>query len=274
LFVFTKLSTILFGSKIKILSDIAMIKKIKLKKSHLLLFLLIILFFVIGWVRFELMVDDPKGEENVVKKVYYQVARVIVPIHPAIKLEVPYHRQERSLSCEVASLLMALKYRGINVTESELIAQLPISDPGPRSKNNIWGDPNLGFVGNINGSMPNTGYGVYEQPIYDLANKFRPAKIITNTSINNLLTELTNHNPVVVWGVVGKGKDISWKTPAGQLIDAKLDEHARTLIGFTGQSDNPQLMILLDPIYGEIRLKVADFMKNWSVLDKRAVVIY
>jgi len=246
------------------------------KKTKNLLFSAVLTVFIIFtvWVVFELTLDDPKGEENAVKEIYYQAVRVIVPIKPAIKLAVPYHHQEHNLSCEVASLLMALNYKGANLTENQLIGQLPVSDPGPRSKDNIWGDPNLGFVGNIDGSMPNTGYGVYEQPIYDLAVKYRTAKIITGATVNDLITELSNHNPVVVWGVVGKGKDISWKTASGQVIDAKLDEHARTLIGFTGQSDNPQLMIILDPIYGEIRLTVADFLKNWGVLDKRAVVIY
>jgi len=53
-------------------------------------------------------------------------------------------------------LYLCAKISGVNVTENELIAQLPTSDPGPRNTGNIWGDPELGFVGNINGSMPNT----------------------------------------------------------------------------------------------------------------------
>lgn len=236
--------------------------------------LLVIIFLSLGWIVFELSLDDIKGKENVVKKIYYQAVRII-PIKPAVKLAVPYHHQQHALSCEVTSLLMALNYKGVKVTEDELIQQLPISDPGSRRQDNTWGDPNLGFVGNIDGRMPNTGYGVYEQPIYDLASKYREAKIITNGTLTDLITELGNGNPIVVWGVVvGRSRDISWKTPQGKIITAQLDEHARTLIGFTGQSDNPQLMILLDPLYGEMRLKVADFLKNWELLDKRAVVIY
>jgi uncharacterized protein YvpB len=245
----------------------------KNKKFIFSVSLLGVALVVIILVIFELKIDDPKGEENIIKKVYYQVVSVI-PVKPAAKLNVLYHHQEHTLSCEIASLLMALNYKGVKVTETDLIKQLPVSDPSPRQANNIWGDPNLGFVGNIDGFMPNTGYGVYEKPIYDLASKYRTAKIITNVSLNDLITEITNNNPVVVWGVVGAGQDISWKTPQGQTIYAKLDEHARTLIGFTGKSDNPQLMILLDPIYGEVRLSVADFLKNWEKLDKRAVVIY
>jgi len=122
--------------------------------------------------------------------------------------------------------------------------------------------------------MPNTGYGVYEQPIYDLALKYRDAKIIENAELNDLLKELINGNPIVVWGVSGSGRSISWKTPEGEVIDAKMDEHARTLIGYTGNSDNPQLIILLDPVYGELRLSAKSFLANWTMLDNRAVVIY
>lgn len=250
-----------------------MVKKIK--SFRYLLLLLGLVFLLAVWSAFELSIADTKGRENIVKKIYYQAVRIIRPIKPAIRLAVPYHHQEHALSCEIAALKMALNYKGVTVTEKELINQLPIADPGPRNQNNIWGDPNIGFVGNIDGAMPNTGYGVYEQPIYDLANKYRPAKIIVNGTIADLLAELSNNNPVVVWGVVvGRSKDISWKTPEGKVITAQLDEHARTLIGFTGTSEKPQLLILLDPLYGEIRLSVKDFLKNWALLEKKAVVVY
>jgi len=243
------------------------------KKMILAVVLLAVIGFL-GWVIYELTVEDVKGEENIVKKVFYEAAVIISPIKPAVKLAVPYHHQEHTLSCEIASLLMALNYQGVKITESDLIKDLPVSDPGPRQAGNIWGDPNLGFVGNIDGNMPNTGYGVYEQPIYDLAIKYRSAKILTNAPLADLITELYKGNPIVVWGVVGKGRDISWKTAEGKVIVAKFDEHARTLIGYTGQSDKPQLMIFFDPIYGEVRMKVNDFMANWGKLDNRAVVIY
>lgn len=243
------------------------------KKKIILFTILLIAIIFISWVVIEFTNPDVKGKENIVKRIYFQITGII-PIKPAIRLAVPYHRQEYALSCEIASLLMALKYRGVDVTENQLIQQLPISDAGSRKPDNIWGDPNLGFVGNINGTMPNTGYGVYEQPIYDLALKYRDSKIINNATINDLIHELINGNPVVVWGVVGRGKSIFWKTPEGKVINAKMDEHARTLIGYTGNSDNPKLIILLDPVYGEIRMKVKDFLANWVILDKRAVVIY
>ncbi len=243
------------------------------KKKIIFFCISFVAILFIGWIVFELTLPDVKGKENLVKRIYFQITGIL-PIKPAIRLAVPFHRQEHTLSCEIASLLMALKYRGVDVTENQLIQQLPISDSGHRNQDNIWGDPNLGFVGNINGIMPNTGYGVYEQPLYDLALKYRDAKIINNATINDLIHELINGNPVVVWGVSGRGEGISWKTSEGKVINAKMDEHARTLIGYTGISDNPKLIILLDPVYGEIRFSAEKFLTNWTVLDNRALVIY
>ena len=247
----------------------------KMNTTQKILFsgLLIILILLSIWIAFGLTADEVKGETSLIEKISYQLARII-PTKPTLKLDVPYHKQEHSLSCEVASLLMTLKYRGIDATESELIQQLPISDPGPRSKNNIWGDPNIGFVGNIDGKMPNTGYGVYEKPISDLANIYRASKIITSGKIQDLIAELKNDNPVIVWGVFGKSKNISWKTSEGKTINAKNNEHTRVLIGFTGPSNNPQSLIFLDSIHGEINEKTSDFIKNWKLLDNRAVVVY
>lgn len=243
------------------------------KNKKIIFIVSAIAVILVVWIGYNLIIPDVKGKANPIKKIYFKITGIL-PIKPAIRLDVPFHAQEHALSCEIASLMMALRYRGVEITESQLIEQLPVSDAGHRTADNVWGDPNLGFVGNINGTMPNTGYGVYEQPLYDLALKYRDAKIIKNATLNDLLKELINGSPIVVWGVVGKGRSISWKTPEGETINAKMDEHARTLIGYTGNSDNPQSIILLDPLYGEIRLSAKSFLANWTILDKRALVIY
>lgn len=190
------------------------------------------------------------------------------------QLAVPFHRQQHALSCEAASLTMALNYKGVKVTENKLISQMVFATYLPREAGNIWGDPQEGFVGNINGSMPNKGYGVYEQPIASLAQKYRQAEPIINGSLDQLITALNDKNPVIVWGVTGKGTDISWQTPAGYQIPARMGEHTRVLVGYTGKADNPQHLILLDPIYGRLKWPVAYFLKNWATLDNRAVVVY
>ena len=64
-----------------------------------------------------------------------------------VQLPIRFHRQEHSLSCEVATLKMALQAHGVEVPESELVKNLAY-DPTPK-RNGVWGDPHKGFVGDI-----------------------------------------------------------------------------------------------------------------------------
>lgn len=191
----------------------------------------------------------------------------------AVKLDVPFHRQEHALSCEVAALQMALEYYGVPVTESELIDALPFATRAPRGRNNVWGDPNLGFVGNIDGISPKTGYGVYEKPIAALAQKYRPARVLTDATLTALLQEVTRQHPVIVWGTLASGRDTSWVTPEGNPVKAIVGEHARVVIGFFGTIEDPTRIMLLDPIYGTITMTRQKFLQHWGLLGNKAVVV-
>lgn len=191
-----------------------------------------------------------------------------------VRLAVPYHRQEHSLSCEIATLKMALDFLGSEVTERQLIDQLPVADPGPRQPGNIWGDPDLGFVGDIDGRIPNGGYGVYETPIVDVARRYRAADVITGATLEAVLTEVANQHPVIVWGTLASGRDISWSTPEGKRVQAIYGEHTRLLIGFSGTATKPTKLILHDPVYGTITMTKEKFLANWKLLGNKAVVVY
>lgn len=193
---------------------------------------------------------------------------------PTVRLAVPYHRQEHSLSCEVAALKMVLGYYGERVSEADLIAQLPMADPGPRRPGNVWGDPDLGFVGDIDGRIPNGGYGVYEAPIVELAGRYRSAEAITGVALQDLLTEVDAGRPVIVWGTLGTGRDISWTTPLGKPVQAVYGEHTRVVIGFSGTPQQPKRIFLHDPIYGTITMTKEKFLADWKLLGNRAVVVY
>lgn len=188
------------------------------------------------------------------------------------QLGVPWHRQEHSLSCEVASLKMALDGVGVNVSEGELIKALAF-DPTPKTRT-TWGDPYTGFVGNIDGRMPSTGYGVYWDPIAKLGLRYVRTQALSNTSLTNILLHVQSGRPVIVWGYLGNGNRMAWTTPQGKTITAVNGEHAFVLIGWTGPIENPSDVILLDPIYGEIHWTAQKFMDVWSVLDRGAVVVY
>lgn len=194
-------------------------------------------------------------------------------------LTVPLYKQKYSLSCEVASLRMALAYKWVYVEEDDLIKDLVFATKNPITKNlqtgeTVWGDPNLGFVGIINGKMPVTGYGVYEKPILDLALKYRKSAILLPATLDTLVYELSRSNPVVVWGSLTEGKDISWKDYEGNFIKAVAGEHARVAIGFKGEISNPTHIVLIDPIYGKMEMTKERFLADWGLLENKGVVVY
>ena len=217
--------------------------------------------------------------------VSYSVANVVAAAHQVwghasstTYLTVPFLKQKYSLSCEIASLRMALAYKGKLLDEDFLISQLPFDTIDPISVDKVtgarvWGDPYKGFVGIINGKMPVTGYGVYDKPIYDIAKLYGEAELLENATLRDIIREILLGNPVVVWGSLTDGKDISWVTPEGKEIKAIAGEHARVLVGFYGDPEQPTEILLVDPVYGHIRMSTEKFLKDWSHLGNMGVVI-
>lgn len=217
--------------------------------------------------------------ERLSKKVFYfaqnQVAQVINSTKTNVtQILVPFHPQEHALTCETAALRMALNYHGEKVTEEELLGKLAFNTKDPKSPENIWGDPDLGFVGDIDGSVfKGTGYGVYEKPILDLALKYRPSVIMEDTKLSDVLKEVKNGHPVLVWGLLSKRKPVLWTTKEGKIIEAHPGEHVRVISGFYGTPSNPTSIILMDPIYGKIRMSKDKFLSDWKIMKNRTVVI-
>ncbi|MDP3730916.1 MAG: C39 family peptidase [bacterium] len=238
----------------------------------------IILIFLILFSLLALFYPNRLSIRRIIIKSYYQLQAAILPLaldkESSVKLDVPFHRQERALSCEIATLRMVLNYYGLQVSEKELLAKLPFETSSSRQPGNVWGNPNLGFVGNINGRMPDSGYGVYEEPIALVANQYREAKALRGTTLVTILQEVVNGRPVIVWGHISSGKDISWRTTEGEYIKAIYGEHTKIITGFYGTASNPEYLILLDPIYGKVVWRTDKFLQNWASLDNRAVVVY
>lgn len=189
-----------------------------------------------------------------------------------VTLQVPLDKQDRALSCEVASLKMALAYRGISVSEDELMSHIGY-DPTTRS-GNLWGDPDTAFVGDINGSQNSTGYGVHWGPIAKAASNYRSAKAHIGLTVQDLAREIDAGNPIVVWGTHGRSYYDPWITPSGKSIAAWKGEHARTVVGYKGNPGSPTAIITNDPIAGRLVWKVTDFDNNWARLSRAGVIIY
>lgn len=182
-----------------------------------------------------------------------------------------FHRQEQSLSCEIATLKMALQVHDISVSERELISQLAF-DPTPKGSG-IWGDPYTGFVGKIDGRMLVDGYGVYWDPIAAVGNKYAVASVMKNGSPSQLARAIASGNPVIIWGHYGTGDLYSWKTPAGKQIRAVDGEHTRIVYGFDGPVYAPTRLYLIDPFTGPFSWSPDELMDNWSSFDHTGVVV-
>lgn len=242
------------------------------KKTRVILLFLLgigIAGVIIGWLWQQTIIDMPP----VVVHEFGQFASAIrVKGIMDVQLPTAVHRQEHSLSCEIATLKMALQTVGVNVSESELIALLPF-DQTPKGRG-IWGDPNQGFVGNIDGKMLVDGYGVYWDPIAKLGLRYRRTEIIRGSSPPDVAQHIANGRPVIVWGNYGRPKMYSWKTVDGSPITAVNGEHTRIVTGFNGSIDNPTSFSLIDPIYGPLTWSTTKFMANWGLLGNHAVVVY
>ena len=218
--------------------------------------------------------------ERISKRIFYyaqdQVAQVTEwEKTDVFQIPIPFHPQEHALTCETAALRMALNYYGENVTEDELLEKLSFSTRGPKTNDNIWGDPDLGFVGNIDGSVfKGTGYGVYEEPIKNLAVEYRTSFIVEKADLSEILEKVKSGHPVIVWGLLSRRKPIVWKTGEGKIIEAQPGEHARVVAGFYGTVSNPTKIILMDPIYGKIRMSKEKFLSDWKVMKNRAVAVH
>lgn len=200
----------------------------------------------------------------------------IRPANGDIILPVAFDAQDHSLSCEVATLKMALAYRGVFVDEEELIMRVG-TDGTPKvvvDGNQVWGDPDRAFVGNIDGKMFVDGYGVYEGPIARAGEAFRPTDSFRNWTATQLAAQISSGNPVIAWVYLGSGERRTWRTRNGDTVVAVSYEHTYLVYGLRGTVDAPQGFYVIDPIYGPRFVSIGEFTERWSALGQRGVIVY
>ncbi|NRD79165.1 C39 family peptidase [Bacillus sp. BRMEA1] len=170
--------------------------------------------------------------------------------------------------CEVTSLAMILNYNGYHVTKNVLaksIKRVPLI-----YSNGLKGNPNVGFVGNME---TGPGYAVYNGPIYNLARQYAGAKAInlTNHSFNDILNRVSQGEPV--WIITTEtfapvSNFERWHTPQG-TIQITFKEHS---VVITGYDHN---YIYINNPYGEKNERVnrRSFEEAWEQMGKQAIVI-
>ncbi len=169
--------------------------------------------------------------------------------------------------CEVTSLAMILNYKGIQVTKNQLAEE--ITSVPLQYRNGEYGNPNSGFVGNMENGP---GLGVYHEPIVELAKKYLEAADLTNSSFDQLVTEVANGNPV--WVITTStfapvSEFQTWQTPDG-TVDITYKMHSVVMTGYDASS------IYINNPYGTKNQKVdrESFIEAWEQMGKQAVVLY
>jgi uncharacterized protein YvpB len=176
-----------------------------------------------------------------------------------ITLPVPYYKQQTLFTCNIAAARMLLAYRGINVTESDLINAIGLG--GKRGT----GNPYKGYVDD---------YGTYWDAVVRGVSSYRPTRLITSGKLSDIIAEIKKGNPVMTWGQNGWSDphDISWTSMDGTFIKAINGMHSAVVRGYSGQDANPTQIFLNDPWRGQYAIPTAEFMRRWSYVGMAMVV--
>lgn len=142
------------------------------------------------------------------------------------------------VGCELVTLYMLLKYYGVSVTIDDIVSKLK-KGPKPYLEDGVLygADPEIEFVGDPRDVY---SYGVYEGPIIDVANYFKPGIInVSGSSLDEVLKLVSLGYPVMVWTSIRLKEPFiskSWICKEnGKKIDWKANLHVVIVIGY---SDN------------------------------------
>ncbi|MCB9819861.1 C39 family peptidase [Candidatus Nomurabacteria bacterium] len=170
-----------------------------------------------------------------------------------VKLSVPYYKQVYAQSCEAASLRMALAYRGIHSSDWVILNKFGYKPRSYDKSKEQWDDPNLQFVGDVNGRQGKlTGWGVYAGPVAAAAGSFgRNTTTVRGVSANFVASQIHAGNPVILWGIWGDSAQMkTWKTPQGKTVSGPIPMHVRLVVGVKGEPHKPLGFYVNDPITG------------------------
>lgn len=226
-----------------------------------------------GWIHSSAVMGQPPA--GMPQRPWTRPARM--PAATAGILAAPLDLQDTHVTCEVASLKMALAARGVGSTETGLLASVGV-DPRPPELDVSgrivrWGNPDHSFVGDPNGRMSElTGYGVYAAPIARAAAAAGVSVLAQGRGIPPaaVYADLIAGHPVIAWVTSDYRLDQlrTWTAWDGSTVAYSLREHAVLVVGVT-----PTQLVINDPWWGTIWRSRGDFEAAYSTLGDMAVVI-
>jgi|GEM_PF-2669710 len=226
----------------------------------------------------ELELQKEKAEQNF-KNIGEILNNSTFSADSVAKLKIPIYRQTYRQSCESSALRMAFAYRGIEITDLDVMELMNYDDKPAEKVDSewIWGNPHEMFVGYKDGDQTNmTGYGVFAEPIVAASEKLgRPAALKNEVKPEWLAQHIYAGNPVLLWGISIKISDVKWKTPTGEEITVPMRTHTRLVVGVRGDPLNPTGFYINDPANGtEIYWTTAQLVRNIEQGVDQAVAVF
>jgi uncharacterized protein YvpB len=205
----------------------------------------------------------------------------------AINYGVPFVKQIYSLSCEAASLQMALAYYGVNVSQDQILGQIDVDLTPPHYDQGtlVWGNPYSSFVGNYNGyenadSGAVSGYGTYWPTIARAANHFFPGSVDVahgqareGISPDTIFAAAHNRQPVVAWVAFAYQPHEmhymrAWDGSNDHIMYGAPWEHAVTISGWA-----PGYLLINNPHSHAEWIDSATFAAAYGMFDNMAVIL-
>ncbi|WP_245805765.1 C39 family peptidase [Bacillus alkalicellulosilyticus] len=216
-------------------------------------------------------------------EVHYQDAGIVwndIDEMPSnILLDIPVINQlpELPRGCEVTSLAMLLHFSGEDVNKIDLAKQVKKDETPYEVVDGViyFGNPYTGFVGDMY-NIKKPGYGVYHGPIRELAEVYKPDRVVdmTGADFQDILFPLLQGDPV--WVITNtrykKLPDSSfqtWQTPTGPL-NITYHEHSVVLTGY-----DKDYIYFNDPLDGVKNKKssIQHFEQAWIQMGQQAITI-
>jgi uncharacterized protein YvpB len=176
------------------------------------------------------------------------------------RLTVARQQQSHNLSCESSAASMVAQYHGVNLSEAEVLAALPLNE-----------NPHLGFRGNVDG--PTGGiqdYGVYAGPILDILNSRGLQAWPVEGGLEGIQAAIARGNPVIAWVTY----DCNPSTPTtveidGQTVTLVPWQHVVVVTGY-----NDEGVWANDPWDGEMDYySTAAFQRAMSYFENMAIEV-
>jgi uncharacterized protein YvpB len=171
------------------------------------------------------------------------------------------YQQQRSLSCEYASLYIATSLLGSPVSEYVFDDLIPLND-----------NPHLGYRGNILGEWGNTeDYGVYSEPLAAALDQVGFKGNAFYGGRDELTRELDLGRPVVVWlGFWGDSGSFDAFDSSGARYQLTAGMHVLVVYGYDATT-----VYLTDPGTSVLRqYSWGEFLGLWDVMDGMALSVY